>query len=84
MKLTKEESAWLKKVQTDLNDCPSKRLGFYTIGDPTIEVYDQSQDRRIFDLFDSRNNMDFCTAVSNFDADMGTLTFPSCVHSTAG
>lgn len=37
--LTKEEVKWLRDVQKVLDKCPSKRLGFYTIGDPNIFLY---------------------------------------------
>ncbi len=40
MKLTKAENKWLEDLKAILASCPSKRLGFYTIGDPGISVYD--------------------------------------------
>lgn len=82
-KLTKAEADWLKKLQKILNDCPSDRLGFYTIGDPNVEVYDKTYEKEIDDLMSSKNK-DFCQAVSYFEADLGRLDFPSHVHSTAG
>jgi len=81
--LTKEERAWLRKVQRVLDECPSKRLGFYTVGDPTIAVYDNTFDRAIDDISSVRG--EFCTAVNECDAGFDLwLQFPSDVHSTAG
>ena len=34
--LTAEERKWVKQVQKVLDKCPSKRIGFYTIGDNNI------------------------------------------------
>lgn len=40
MKLTKKEQDWLKGVQKALDRCPSDRIGFFTIGDNTVYLYD--------------------------------------------
>lgn len=81
--LTKEERKWLNDVQKVLNRCPSKRLGFYTIGDPTIYVYDRSKDQEI-DAHQHRNGRDFCHSVDALNAEFCDLDFPAAVHSTAG
>lgn len=39
--LTKEELAWVKKLQKVLDNCPSDRLGFYTTGDDYVTIYDK-------------------------------------------
>lgn len=39
--LTKEEKKWLAGVQRALNNSGSGRLGFYTIGDHDIMVYNK-------------------------------------------
>lgn len=83
-KLSKAEREWLEKLQEHLNSCPSKRLGFYTIGDPSISVYDMAKQSKINDLMDSSLRMDFCTAVEKTKAELAELKFPSPVHSTAG
>ena len=31
-KLTNKEKKWFEKAQAVLNDCPSDRIAFYTIG----------------------------------------------------
>ncbi|ERK06092.1 hypothetical protein L580_2776 [Serratia fonticola AU-P3(3)] len=40
-KLTAEEKKWVKQVNALLKKCPSKRIGFYTIGDDSIGLYDK-------------------------------------------
>lgn len=83
--LTKSEKEWLDKLQRVLNECPSKRLGFYTIGDPSIEVYDCSKDKEINVAQDYLTGGEFCTHVAACDADFYyTLKFPSAVNSTCG
>lgn len=80
--LTPAEIKWLKKMQKVLNECPPT-LGFYTIGDPWLQVYDLSAEQFIHDAMDDKHT-DFCTAVELFEADKGALKFPCAVHSTAG
>ena len=81
--LTKEEAAWLKKLQTLLDKCPSERLGFYTIGDSEVNVYDRSKDAEI-DAYQEENDGFFCSAVDQADANLGALRFPTNVHATSG
>ncbi|UAN54732.1 hypothetical protein KGP26_29735 (plasmid) [Serratia sp. JSRIV002] len=38
--LTAEEKKWVKQMNALLKKCPSKRIGFYTIGDNDIGLYD--------------------------------------------
>lgn len=84
MRLTRAEKEWLAEVQMLLNKCPSDRLGFYTIGDAQVSVYDRRKDEKITDLQDN-SNMDFCQAVRHAEAETDyALDFPQCVHSTAG
>lgn len=79
--LTKDEAAWVKKVQTLLNKCPSKRLGFYTVGDADVMIYDKSKD---VDRINGLQDRDFCHTVQDLDAGLGRIVFHSNVHSTAG
>jgi len=81
--LTAAEKAWIRKVNKLLAECPSKRLGFYTIGDPCVEIYDRDQQVEIDAIMDSGNS-DFAPAVDKCDAYLGRLQFPNNVHSTAG
>jgi hypothetical protein len=77
--LNDEERAWVKRVQKLLNSCPSDRLGFFTIGDRSVEIYDKSYDEEI-----EAHGRDFCQGVRAVGAHLAELTFPSNVHSTAG
>lgn len=84
-KLTKAERAWLADVQAVVNRCPSKRLGFYTIGDPSVTLWDRDKTDDVFNALDRRDAGEFCSAVevagAGFDA---VLYFPNNVESTAG
>ena len=83
-KLTKKELAWIAKVQNVLDECPSKRLGFYTTGDPMVWIYDRSREHEVWEWMD-KNNRDFCFAAKAIDADFCTsIDFPAPVESTAG
>ncbi|MEO9787540.1 MAG: hypothetical protein ABJF67_08020 [Aurantimonas coralicida] len=44
--LSKEESAWIKKLERVLLSCPSRRLGLATIGDAGLDVFDDEVARR--------------------------------------
>jgi hypothetical protein len=82
-KLTKAERDWLNKLQAVLDECPSDRLGAYTIGDPSINIYDSRFESEINEIIDS-GNADFCTATDKLGADLAALKMPFAVHSTAG
>lgn len=38
--LTKDEAAWIKRLEKVLLSCPSDRLGLITIGDPSLTIFD--------------------------------------------
>ncbi|OHY63818.1 hypothetical protein BB778_04110 [Pluralibacter gergoviae] len=85
-KLTKKEQAWIDDVQAALDRCPSPhKFGFYTIGDPSVQIYDLRRDAEIEAALDERRSSEWCTAVraigAGFDAE---LVFPAGVLSTAG
>ncbi|EMT6575467.1 hypothetical protein WMR74_001482 [Providencia rettgeri] len=83
-KLTKKELAWVEKVQKVLDECPSQRLGFYTIGDRDVFLYDRSKEHEVSEWRD-KNKKDFCFATKAVDADFLTsIDFPAPVESTAG
>lgn len=85
MKLTKEEQKWLEDVQVLLMNCPSRRMGFYTIGDAMISVYDFTKEKKINDIMDQHSRMDFPEATIKAGADTGKfLMFPNNVHSVSG
>ena len=52
-KLTKEEIKWVEKAQEILNECPSKRIGFFTIGDSDLTLYDNTKMDEIMSYFDA-------------------------------
>lgn len=81
--LTQAEKDWLTKLQSLLDECPSSRLGAYTIGDPDLSLYDRRFEPEINKLLDT-GKYDFCTAVASLGADLARLRFPFHVHSTAG
>ncbi|MBH3300443.1 hypothetical protein I5N20_10395 [Serratia marcescens] len=82
-KLNKKELAWLDELQEVLNRCPSERLGFFTIGDKDVFVYDKRLGKQIDEIQD-RVCRDFGQIVNDIDAGFGALVFPSSVHSAAG
>lgn len=75
--LTKEETAWMRKAQKLLDQCPP-RLGFYTTGDPDLGVFDRDKEH----LFD--NERDMVLDINDHDASLGSLRFPSNVHGVCG
>ncbi len=83
--LTKKELAWLEKVQSVLNECPSKRIAFFTIGDSFVGLHDASREDEIGAFLD-REGGEWCGAAKGLGADFGgvVLFFPNAVHSTAG
>lgn len=86
MKLNKAEREWLAEMQHLLDTCPSKRLGFYTIGDAAVALYDRRKEEEIGEL--QNRGKDFSFAVYEADAEIekwkGYLTFPALVHSVSG
>lgn len=78
--LTPEELKWLKGLQRQLDKCPSDRLGFYTIGDDRIGIYNLEFSDQISNIKDdlvrtlSRNGWGFDEAIY----------FPAQVESVCG
>ena len=67
--LTKKEQAWLNELQDVLDRCPSpKKIGFYTIGDKSIYLYDLRRMDEIMEALDNRSSMDWCVAVHDMNA----------------
>jgi len=82
--LTKEEKAWIKKVEKLLLNPPSNRMGLYTIGDPELTVYDLTKLIDIHESMDSNESSDFCVAVDKLDARLGGIKTKMNIMSTAG
>lgn len=82
MKLTAPERLWLAELQEVLDRCPSERIGFYTIGDPDVSLYDRRKDGEISNKW---GDLDFPQAAERAGATLSeTIKFPSNVHSVAG
>ncbi len=82
--LTKAEKLWLKKLQEVFNECPSSRLGAYTIGDPDLSIYDRSMESEIYQHMDNCKTGEFGNAVVALGAELGVINTPFQVHSVAG
>lgn len=83
-KLTKAEAAWVKKLQAVIDECPSKRLAAYTVGDADITLYDGSKQAQILAIQDANPSMEFGNAVDDADAALAHVPFPFQIHSVAG
>jgi hypothetical protein len=81
--LTAAEKKWLKNLEDALTSPPSSRIGFYTIGDAELMVYDRSRDQELNDALD-KYNIDFCTVVDKHGAKFGRVESACQIHSTAG
>jgi hypothetical protein len=83
--LTKAERAWLDEFQALMNRCPSKRIGFFTIGDPVLCLHDATREDEIGEERDE-NGGEWCSAARRLKADFGgeTIDFPNAILSTAG
>lgn len=84
--LTKEERRWLAGVQRALNKSGSGRLGFYTIGDNDIIIYNKEFEDEM-DEYQDGGAIDIGQCIESVGADFEgtpTLTFPASIHSCAG
>ena len=81
--ISKEEKAWLRKLERLLMSPPTDRLGLYTIGDFELTVYDRTHDDALNAAQDARA-VDFCQIVDELGVHMGTVRSACQIHSTAG
>ncbi|EAA4446372.1 hypothetical protein DPE66_10105 [Salmonella enterica subsp. enterica] len=82
--LTKQEKAWVKKLNKLLAECPSNRIAFATIGDCDVTLFDVTRYGEICDLVDKEHD-EFIPAALRIGAAFNEfLTFPNQVESTAG
>ncbi|EDV9627065.1 hypothetical protein I3A88_16850 [Salmonella enterica] len=80
-KLTKKEQAWIDEVNAVLARCPSpEKIGFFTIGDPVIGLYDLRHDKEIADTNDDL----IPVAQRNGWLFEESLYFPSAVNGLCG
>lgn len=83
-KLTRKEKAWLNKVQKILDECPSGRIAFYTIGDRNMCAYDVTMYDQVTEKLDS-GALDFGPAVAEVGASFEEdIIFINPVESAAG
>lgn len=81
-KLNKKELCWVNDLQELLDKCPSKRLGFYTIGDPTVFLFDKTAHSKVCDSMDQRDLvLQIQDAGTGFDE---YLFFPATVDGVCG
>ena len=82
--LTKQEKAWVKKLNKLLAECPSDRIGFATIGDSDVFMFDLTRYDENSSKLD-RGGWDFMPAAQHIGAKFDeVLTFPANVESTSG
>lgn len=82
--LTKQEKAWVKKLNKLLAECPSKRLAFATTGDCDVSIFNCQQYDAICNEQEN-NGGEFISAASRIGALFDeVLSFPNQVESTAG
>ncbi|EAX1415045.1 hypothetical protein CRR83_06060 [Salmonella enterica subsp. enterica serovar Schwarzengrund] len=82
--LTKQEKAWVKKLNKLLAECPSDRIGFATIGDSDVFMFDLTRYDEIISKLD-RGGWDFMPAAQHIGAKFDeVLRFPANVESTSG
>ncbi len=82
--LTNAEKKWIDEVNAVLAKCPSKRLGFATIGDPTVFIFDVTRYDEVCKKMERDGGYDFapaCRAIGALFSE--TLDFPESVESTA-
>lgn len=63
--LTKQEKAWVKKLNKLLAECPSDRIGFATIGDSDVFMFDLTRYDEISSKLD-RGGMGFYASSSTY------------------
>lgn len=84
VRLTAAEKKWLADLQAVLDACPSKRLGFFTTGDPSVSVFDETKKNEIERLHEQNPNKEFCHCVIAAGAYVMDLHFPAAVQATCG
>ncbi len=80
MQLTKEEKAWVKKLNKILAECPSTRMRFFTIGDSTIFIANDDTS----DEWDLDNTDPLLEAQRHGSVANETLDFPMDVEGVCG
>ena len=82
--LTKAEKQWIASLQAVLDQCPSDRLGAFTIGDSSIGIFCALTHRAWTDA-NPRADLDVGRELEASGADLfSVLRFPFNVDSRAG
>lgn len=84
MKATKAEQKWINELQAVIDKCPSKRLTSYTIGDNFITFVHEKKVEDQLGTYPQHREPDYCIAAQEANAEIGSITFPFSVQSTAG
>lgn len=82
--LNAAEKSWLKRLQKLIDECPSTRMAAFTTGDNDLTIYDLEFEDEINELLDTHECSDFCLAVREAEAELGSIVFPFSIHSTSG
>jgi hypothetical protein len=70
--MTADEKRWMDKLQAVLNECPSKRLEFYTTGDLDVSVFGGTKP--------IDTSLDMPQAIEKAKSRLGRIIFPGLVH----
>lgn len=79
--LTAKEQKWIDGLQKHLDKCPSNRLGFYTIGDNTIFLYNLEFEEEI--LAHGQDDLARILKMNGWGFDE-VLFFPNAVEGVCG
>lgn len=82
--LTKEEKAWLKKLEKVMKSCPSDRIECFNTGDPMLNFFDKNVYEKFMDGKDSRDERDVCIDVHNSGAELASVSANFGIVSSAG
>lgn len=92
MKLNKKETAWLERFRKTMKAAPkslSGKIGSYTIGDPSIELFDQVKfdkyiSAKIEESYSYYKEKDKCFEVDDSGSRLESIDFPFHIESTSG
>jgi len=84
--MTKEERAWVRKMNKLLGECPNPGWGFYTIGDHEVTIYDRTA---LLESghYDENDDLVDCIGAAESDGhliEIDELRFPKAVEGVCG
>lgn len=83
-RLTPEELAWARRLNRVLQECPSGRIGMYTIGDANLTLYDASKFVDTTTVSSRGCRDDVCMMVESQGIGLGTVYSSVPIEGTAG